>query len=221
MTLKYSCFISYSSSSELEMLAARQLKEALENEIGAWIRGKDIYIYEGELDGGDIYSEVLKDALCRSVCMIMIFTKSYFHEDYTFCTKEFLMMEALEKRRLKKLKISSAKKHGLIIPIILRGEEYIPKCIKKFRQCHNFEDYHTPIRKGANLFLDDKRFRPIIRDIIKYISKRDEELKDLRDIKKECEDLKIPEDEIARNWIKTEIRTGYRFPLTGEDHDAS
>ncbi len=69
--------------------------------------------------------------------MIMFFTP-YFDKSHMCCAREFLAMEYLEQQRLSKLGNTEVKTHGLIIPVVCRGESYLPSMIRAGRQYYNF-----------------------------------------------------------------------------------
>jgi len=73
MPFEHSCFISYSTSG-LVPKVIEHLHEALSYEIESLMRDKDVYLDEKRLRGGDFIDNSLAAALCKSVCMIMIYT---------------------------------------------------------------------------------------------------------------------------------------------------
>src|SRR4051812_48400730 len=98
MPIKYSCFISYphSDKSELWESIVTQVKEMLENYIGASMR-EQVYFDKDRLKPGYSLDESLVKAICESVCMIVAYGPLYHTSNY--CLQEFMAMEKIEERR--------------------------------------------------------------------------------------------------------------------------
>ena len=96
MPLVYSCFISYRHD---YVQIAEDFQDALENELSLLIN-LPVYRDEERLQGGDFYNSRLAKALCRSACMVMIYTPRYFDARSTYCAREFRAMELLEEDRI-------------------------------------------------------------------------------------------------------------------------
>jgi hypothetical protein len=137
MPIKHACFISYRHGQrKLAERIINDLSDALASELEAWLE-QDVYVDRERLKGGEFYNEALAQALCESVCMILIFTPTYFSIDHTFCAREYKAMERLEEQRFQALGGRVDKRRGLIIPIVFRGEDYLPKEIKERRLYYN------------------------------------------------------------------------------------
>jgi hypothetical protein len=191
------------------------LNEALSEEIGVLLRDKSVYIDRERLRGGDFYKEALSLALCKSVCMIMIFTPTYFDPNHKFCTREFKAMEILEKRRLGLLEGQIEEPHGLIIPIILRGENYLPQFIKQKRQYYNFEGYIRPKNNNENILCTHRRYNSEIKEIAKYIYESYSMLESIGDISDECKSFRLPSDEEVKDILNNVNFKGVPFPGQG------
>ena len=137
MPLQYSCFISYRHGQDD---IAKNLASSLGTELGLWL-DMDVYIDKGRLQGGDFFNNELAKALCESVCLVVVYTPTYFSKQHTYCAREYKAMEALEEQRLKELGLPKNKQHGLIIPIVYRGESKLPKSITNERNYHLFEAF--------------------------------------------------------------------------------
>jgi hypothetical protein len=141
MPFKYSCFISYRHGQrKLAERIINDLSEALSNELELLL-DKEVYLDRERLKGGEFYNEALATALCESACMIVVFTPTYFDKEHTFCAREYKAMEKLEEVRFKTLGVRTNRTPGLIIPIIFRGEDCLPREIKESRQYYNFGDF--------------------------------------------------------------------------------
>ncbi len=161
MPFKYSCFISYRhGQKDLVERFVRDLHKALENEIKP-LTDLDVFIDWGRLEGGDFFNEHLTRALCESVCLIVVFTPTYFSDTYSYCAREYKGMEILEAQRLELLGASADKEHGLIIPIVLRGEENMPSEVRDRRQYHDFTKFALWQRSLAK----NKQYTPKIESI--------------------------------------------------------
>src|SRR5690349_8199636 len=98
MPFKYSCFVSYCHGKEdLVKTFIRELKTALKQYLDAYL-DEEVYIDEDRLQGGDFYNEKLAEAICQSVCMIVVYTPKY--ERHPYCLREYAAMEELELKRL-------------------------------------------------------------------------------------------------------------------------
>ncbi len=128
MPYKYSCFISYP---HVTTHFVEQIKNDLEKEISLLIDDLEVFIDREKLKVANILDKRLAEALCKSVCMILIFTDVYFSTGKPWCAIEYKSMLALEQKRLKLLKEDA--KSSMIIPIIIRSPSKVPEDIKRDR----------------------------------------------------------------------------------------
>lgn len=191
---KYLCFISYASSNEDFV---DDLGEALGTELERWVRGKGLFIYKKKLHGGDFIDEIIQSALCKSLCMIIIYTPSYFDKDNTYCAREFKAMEALEEQRLSHISSSEESKHGLIIPIIFRGAEHFPEEIKNKRHYVDFSNYYACYKKLSK----HPKYAKEITNIAEYIFNLYKNLDD-ECIFKDCDKFKLPSQAEIIPWLE-------------------
>jgi hypothetical protein len=184
MSFKYACFVSYChGSKDLINSFVPQFVEALKDELEAYL-DSDVYMDSERLKPGYRFNEKLAEAICQSVCMIVVYYPRY--DEHIYCLREYTAMEILEGKRLS---ASSANGEGLIIPIILRGDfEELPAKIKDRIHYADFRSYTTASKEIKK----DKRFVPKIQEIAKYINKQYERLKD--SVCDDCETFKIPEE---------------------------
>jgi hypothetical protein len=135
---KYSCFISYPHDDGRFLRSfVEDLRRAIEDYQGPFL-DEPVYLDTKRLRGGQFWSEALAEAICHSICMVVVYTPKY--KRHTYCLREFAAMEKLENLRLGKIQ-SLVDDDGLIIPIILRGEDDIPDKIKLRRQYYDFSKY--------------------------------------------------------------------------------
>jgi hypothetical protein len=166
MSFRYACFISYRRHEEetiREMV--EQFHKALAGELEPLVGGGKIFRDTNILKAGDFLEKKISNAICQSVCMIMVYTPTYFDKDHTYCVREFKTMEKIESERLKLLP-PSHNDHGLIIPVIFRGSRFFPQEIKIKRIFFNFENFllcHREMNKHPD-------YAPKIREIADYIA---------------------------------------------------
>ncbi len=134
---EYACFISYShGQNDLVRGFMDQFTAALGDELETLI-DLPIYVDKLRLQPGYLFNEALADALCRSVCMVAVYTPVY--ESKPYCGREFEAMVRLEARRRKLASLSG--QQGLIIPVVLRGFEHLPQRLKDERQAEDFSQF--------------------------------------------------------------------------------
>jgi hypothetical protein len=134
---EYACFISYShGQNDLVRGFMDQFTAALGDELETLIE-LPIYVDKLRLQPGYLFNEALADALCRSVCMVAVYTPVY--ESKAYCGREFEAMVRLEARRRKLANLPG--QQGLIIPVVLRGFEHLPLRLKDERQAEDFSQF--------------------------------------------------------------------------------
>jgi hypothetical protein len=196
MPLQYSCFISYRHSQQDIVL---DLAKSLQTELSRWL-DMEVYLDREKLEGGDFFSAELAKALCESVCLIAVYTPTYFSKQNTFCAREFKAMEQLEEQRLTKLGLPRNKKHGLIIPVVYRGDKKLPSSIKSSRQYHMFESFQISGRDN----LDNPEYAQKIKEIAEYIEERCEELRVVEnDICECCDTFDFPSETEISGWLES------------------
>ena len=128
MAFEYSAFISYRHGRyKLAHKIINDLFEAISSELEL-LRTEKVFIDRGRMKGGAFHEKVIAEALCKSVCMIVVFTPTYFNKDFPYCAREFRAMELMEKQRLLLLHGTRESVNGLIIPIVFRGD--VPEALK-------------------------------------------------------------------------------------------
>ena len=144
---------------------AIQLHDALQDELHA-LTNKGIFIDIQNIDGAYYLKAKFSEALCHSACYILIYTPAYFNAEKLYCTAEFLTMKEIERQRHMILGQTNPLK-SLIIPIILRGKEYLPSIFDDIAyriEFHNWIDTDRKIKKN-------KEYAGVINDIANNIFK--------------------------------------------------
>ncbi|MDF0664695.1 MAG: toll/interleukin-1 receptor domain-containing protein [Nitrospira sp.] len=138
----YACFISYCHGQhDLTKAFISQLKQALKSYLEPYM-DEEVYIDEDRLKPGYQYNEELASVICKSVCMIVVYSPRY--ERHSYCVREFEGMRLVEQERRAKLGSAWSPAHGMIIPIIFRGDPAkLPDEIKAHRHYCDFTRFTT------------------------------------------------------------------------------
>jgi hypothetical protein len=93
---------------------ALQVTKALESSLEPWL-SKDLTVYRdtSRLTSGNQFEHALAQALCRILCMVLVYTPNY--ERSHFCLREFAAMKMLERHRFERMNVRHIEK-GMIIP---------------------------------------------------------------------------------------------------------
>ena len=120
MSFEYSCFISYChGQGKWIKQFVKKLEEELVDRLDFYL-DQPIFLDDRRLGPGYRFNEAIPDAICKSICMIVVYVPKYKRKEY--CLREFAAMQEIEEKRLAVLKGSISRKFGMIIPIILRGD---------------------------------------------------------------------------------------------------
>lgn len=207
INFEHACFISYRhGQGEVLQGFMKQFIDALQSEIAMYSHLK-IFLDKERLFAGTLLNKSLAQALCRSACMIMIYTPRYFEENSTYCTREFLAMKKLAKEREKR-------KHGqtrsFIIPVVLRGKETFPmKLFGNEIVIHcDFEKFDLTNKR----IMKDARYYELIKQIAKHIAAC------INDFLHEspcehCDQFDFPTEEDAQRFLKTLRKKQKKLPF--------
>jgi hypothetical protein len=211
MPFEHSCFVSYRhhAQSELHVRFIDELCAALRNELSVMIE-KDIFIDRERLTGGTFFNAALAGALCKSACMIVVYTPTYFSHQNPYCAREYRAMELLEQRRLALLQGASRREMGLIIPIILRGAASLPHEIGAERHYFTFEQFTLASQRISR----SKSFESSIREIAAAIHARWLALGPFADqLTCDCAAFNLPSDADIAPWLSTITQAPSPFPI--------
>src|SRR4051794_3914401 len=212
MAFDYACFVSYRhrEQSQLAEKFINDLCAALRNELAALL-DEEIFIDRERMRGGIFFNAALARALCKSICMVLIYTPTYFSRQHLYCTREFRAMEQLETIRLRRLSKTLSSECGLIIPVVLRGASSLPSNIRINRHFYNFEGFSLTSRDMAR----NRQFKRIIREIADAIHER-KLMFDLfgEDLTVNCGDFSFPSDDEILPWLDEVASPTSPFPWT-------
>jgi len=205
MPLQYSCFISYRHSQDD---IVQDLVTSLGTELGRWL-DMEVYVDKGRLKGGDFFNNELAKALCESVCLIVVYTPTYFSKHHSYCAREYRAMEQLEEQRLHTLGLPQNKQHGLIIPIVYRGDKKLPESIKNERQYYLFEAFQISGRDN----LENPEYAEKIKEIAEYIEERCEELRVVEEeVCASCDTFDFPAEHDISDWLESMLPPQPKLP---------
>jgi len=194
MAFEYCCFISYPhGQDEVLVSIVDDFVQGLKREIGAQDR-RPLW-FDQVLTGGRRIDEAIGAGICKSACMIMVYTPLYFDEEHVYCARELKAMQELEVERLKTL---PDKSFGLIIPVILRGEKRFPEAMKKGK----FYDFTKFLFNSPSEKLREK-YAAQIQEIAQYILDRCDSLEAAeKDPTHNCDAFPLPTIEAAKQFVE-------------------
>jgi hypothetical protein len=197
MPYEYCCFISYPHGQDDVLVPfVDDFVKGLETEIYAQIR-KKVWIDYNFLTGGYKQDQEIGPDICKSACMIVLYTPLYFDTEHTYCARELKAMQDLEEQRLQLVK---DKGKGLIIPVILRGEKRFPAALSEKRLYYKFTDieFNNPLEKIR------VKYSKEIREIAEYIVDRCEMLDEVANkIPRDCDQYCLPSPDDAKKFVET------------------
>ena len=202
------CFISYRSGEhDLTRQFINDLFEGLSGELETLHSGK-VFVDWDRLRGGDFFNQALARALCRSVCMVLVYTPMYFDLERPYCAREYRAMLDLEEQRLAALGGPVGSTSGLIIPVVFRGRDRLPQEIVNKRHCHDFGDFTL---YGRHMY-EHVDYAPKIKEIAEYIRDRCDEFRSKPEAFDDCDSFDFPSEETIRPWLEKVAGSPPPFP---------
>jgi hypothetical protein len=111
---------------------------------------------------------------------------------------------------LARLQRQLSKEYGLIIPIVLRGEELLPTPIKANRQYYSFERFSLTSRRIAR----NPQFEAEIRAIAAAIHVRWQMFAAIADdITCDCDNFDLPSEAEIQPWLDAMVQPMSPFPF--------
>jgi hypothetical protein len=196
MPFEHACFISYAHGEKrLMQTFMAELTQALESSLEPYL---DITacIDRKLLAPGAQFNVTLARAICRSVCMVVVYSPRYGQHPY--CLREFEAMRRLQRRRFEVIGNGLDPARGMIIPIIFRGKpETLPPEIR--------DNIHYMDFRGFTLA--DQRIRRN-RQYVESIERTAEYIWELHDLclaagvdaADDCAAFELPEESQVAAW---------------------
>lgn len=213
MDFEHACFVSYRHHDQNE-LAERfigDLVKALRNELSLLVE-EGIFVDHERMKGGTFFNPALASALCKSVCMLMIYTPMYFSRRHLYCAREYVAMETLERQRLASLPAGPNRECGLIIPVVLRGAGSLPVDIRGSRHLYDFEGFTL----SSSALPENREYAKTVGEIAGVIAHRRQLFATLGDsLTCGCETFDFPSEDDVRPWVDSIAASGSGFPARG------
>jgi len=194
MTFSNACFVSYRHAGPATEIV-RRFCATLEVQLALLTPNLRVYRDERRLAPGDYLDAELAMEMCRSTCMVLLFTPEYFDVNHPYCAREYRGMVALEERRQRVLPSLVGK--SLIIPVIIRGESRVPeelrsRVFRSFdRELLQASDVRKPRVVGAIRDIADAIYDRI--DAMRYASS---------DVVHDCGQFQLPTTGEIAEWLR-------------------
>jgi len=192
------CFISYAHCrNETAREVVEAFKSALEGQVQLYMPHHRVYRDTERLGGGDFFNRELAEQLCRSVCMVLLFNPGYFDCNHPYCAREYKAMVTLEAERLG-LSQEEFRTRGLIIPVVIRGDDDLPEEIRSFR---NYTSFSKQVLVGQDFYERDciEKIEGLAGDIYRrWKMLRGEETA----LTSRCNEFEFPSEEDVREWLE-------------------
>jgi hypothetical protein len=208
MPFAYSCFVSYRHMEfEPGRSSIRRVVDALKGQL-EYSAPLPVYLDQERLRGGQFYQEALAKQICESACMVVLYWPTYFSAQHTFCSREFKLMERLEKDRLSLLP-ERERINGLIIVLALADFDRLPTEIRAKRLCYDFEPYML-----SRSLERHPAFLTNMRDIRRYIAERCNVLDFVPppDPTVDCPQCRLPDTQTILPWLQQVLHPGIPYP---------
>jgi TIR domain len=147
--MEYSAFISYRHTNILTIYAEEFVKD-LEDELKHISKHHKIFFDKNRING--IIEKTIAPALCKSVCMVVLFSPTYYEYDnheIPWCVQELVAFHDSEIERLATLQGHLDDGDCFIIPVLFNAEEHMLPLIIKERTVH-----HHKVAAVSQLRLD-------------------------------------------------------------------
>jgi hypothetical protein len=211
MAFRYSCFISYSNGpGDLTERFIADLKDGLDAYLNPYLR-QEVFLDKSRISGGQIIDAALARAMCESVCMVLVFSPTYFDRFFPYCTREYRGMLDLEAMRLGMVSDdirNDIRGYGCIIPVVFRGIDYLPIEIRQ-RRFYDLSQYTlaTPDlrREGSYISVFD--------EIGKHVRLLYDAFMEVEHARwGECANFNLPAETVAVEWLNALPRRRLVFP---------
>jgi len=195
MTISNACFVSYRHAGPATEIVRRFCHE-LSVQLALLTPTLGVDVDERSLRPGDYIDDGLALEMCRSTCMVLLFTPEYFDVNHPYCAREYRGMVALEERRRDALPPTASR--SLIIPVIIRGESRVPNELRP----RVFMSFDRSLLQAS----DVRKPRVIrgIRDIADAIYERVDAMRDANpQLMGDCSQFRLPSTNEIAAWLQT------------------
>jgi len=170
MNFKHACFISYRNGDRKDKdmdprrqdirdtinAFAQDLRDELKRELLTYMSHREALVFLDQdkdcLKEGDPLMPTISKAVCKSVCMIVIFTRHYLDEEFLTCAAELEGMLRRLEHRCQKIGVSPEISTDWIATAIFREPDRVPAILKKnlYYDFTGYENSSTPLRDNPN-----------------------------------------------------------------------
>lgn len=198
------CFISYRSPGDPGADEyVREFHKVLAVQLRLYLPHAKIFLDQNRLGVGDFYDPKLAKELCKSACMVMLYSPCHFETAYPYCALEYHAMLDLEQKRLPG--IVDLQNQGLIFPVVLRGS--LPKEISDTR-------HYLDLSKMIVCAKDfrSRKCQQIIKHLAEHIFARYQHLTNANVFSNGgCDAFVFQDPKSIADWLKN-ISPIHRFP---------
>jgi hypothetical protein len=208
---QYACFISYChGQADFTRRFIEELADALKAYLDPYL-DEQVYIDQDRLQPGYKFNEALAEAICRSVCMVVVYSPRY--EDHAYCMREYAAMEKIEQARFALLGQQLDRTKGMIVPVVLRGEEDLPSKLKSHIHYADFSKYTL----ADQSIKTNPAYIAKVEAIAKHIYKLYRDFKNVaQDPCADCAQFEIPLESQLISWRAEGTPAESPFPLRQE-----
>lgn len=204
-----SCFVSYRHT---DVPGANKFVQVfvaqLQKQVALWMPKVPVFFDKEGLKVGDQYNEELAYELCRSACMVLVFSPLHFDVHHPYCALEYRAMLELEKKRLRRA--VDLRNKGLILPVVFRGLDDLPGEIKDRRNYETFDHIATE----SQFLLPKNQAR--LQVLAEEIWQRYKRLIDARVfVQDDCQQFRFPDKAQVLPWLKGVARKRKRVNMPG------
>jgi hypothetical protein len=191
MSFEHACFISYRNGdrkdagqdlrrqdiSDTLNAFARDLRDELKRELLTHTNPKKCLIFLDQdaecLPPNAQLMPTFSQAVCKSVCMVVIFTRHYLDKDHLTCATELEGMLRRLKNRCSEMKIHEENATKWIATAVFREPDRVPAILTNnvFGDFSDYQNSSTPLR-------DNENYRKYIKGLAKNIADLWEDIKD-------------------------------------------
>ncbi|MEK6304633.1 MAG: toll/interleukin-1 receptor domain-containing protein [Acidobacteriota bacterium] len=216
MSFQYSCFISYPA------LDANPIMETFINELHGALKGHlaflmphNVFLAPVNTKYGTRFTLQLGEAICRSVCWIVVYSPIY--DQHPYCLQEYAAMEQVEGMRREVLRtvaphvLTKIRTLGMIIPIFFRGRRAeLPPRIRDHMHFCDFSRYSL----ADPQILTNPSYDDDIRRIAEYIYEFYNHLDPWQqDLCGDCNSYEVPSEDEIKPLIQQSDQPTQRLPF--------